>query len=263
MAYSKNKVNMEIEMLFGQESILIKKGEPLRLISASGFFAPSYEIGREDFSGNGGKITNKRYGMRELGITFGIADLPNTENIRSEVMRKLKAYKGCKVIAKRNGRIGTIECEIAGEPDISQTNYTRDRASISVPLIAEEPFFKSLAKREIDLEFGTTEITTYSDAPTGFEVGIVFTAEATNPKITGGNGEYIRIIGNFSAADRLLIISDGKNRGVLLNGEEYYQYDIKSRFFDLYPGEAEITISTDSGSGMDAKIRFYERYLGI
>lgn len=263
MAYSKNKVDMEIEMLFGKESILIKKGEALRLISASGFFAPSYEIGREDFWGNGGKITNKRYGMRELGITFGIADLPNTENIRSEVMRKLKAYKGCRIIAKRNGRIGTIECEIAGEPDISQANYTRDRASISVPLIAEEPFFKSLAKREIDLEVGTTEITTYSDAPTGFEIDIVFTAEVTNPMITGINGEYIRIIGKFEENDELVIISDGKNRGVTLNGEEYYQYDIKSRFFDIYPGEAEITLGADSGSGMDAKIRFYERYIGI
>lgn len=263
MAYSKNKVNMEIEMLFGQESILIKKGEPLRLISASGFFAPSYEIGREDFSGNGGKITNKRYGMRELGITFGIADLPNTENIRSEVMRKLKAYKGCKVIAKRNGRIGTIECEIAGEPDISQANYTRDRASISVPLIAEEPFFKSLAKREIDLKFGTTEITTYSDAPTGFEAEITFTGAVTNPKIMEKNGEYIRVIGEFAANDVLIITSDGNNRGVKLNGEDYYQYDIKSRFFDLYPDDAQITLSAESGAGMDAKIRFYERYIGI
>ena len=48
-----------------------------------------------------------------------------------------------------------------------------------------------------------------------------------------------------------------------MNGKKYYQYDIKSRFFDLYPDEAEITLSADSGSGMDAKIRFYERYLGI
>lgn len=263
MTYSKNRVDMEIEMLFGNESILIKKGEPLRLISASGFFAPSYEIGTEDYSRNGGKITNKRYGMRELGVTFGIADLPNTENIRSEVMRKLKAYKGCTIIAKRNGRIGKIECEITGEPDISQTNYTRDRASISVSLIAEEPFFKSLDMRDISLTVGATNIASYADAPTGFEVGIVFTGAVTNPMIENKKGEYIRIIGEFTANDRLLITSDGNNRGVKLNGEDYYRYDIKSRFFDLYPDEAQITLSAESGDGMTARIRFYERYLGI
>lgn len=269
MAYSKNTVNTTIEIKFGadgtptQESILIKKGEPLRLISASGFFAPTHEVGKEDYAKDGGKITNKRYGMRSLGITFGIADLPNSEQIRSEVMRKLQANKLCTITAERNGRKGEIECSIEGEPEINQPNYTRDRAAISLSFISEEPFFKATAKKQLALAYGSTVISNESDAPTGFTITIKAKAALKNPVVLNSDGEYTRIIGDFSANDTILIVSDGSEHYIQVNGKDYFNYDIKSVFFDMQPGITEIAIGSDAGTSIEANIQYQERYLGI
>lgn len=263
MAYSKNRVDMEIEIQIGRENITIKKGEPLRLISANGFFAPNHEIGTEDHAGNGGRITGRRYGMRELGITFGIADLPETEAIRSEVMHKLKAHRGCTITATRNGRTGQIRCEITGEPEISQPNYTRDRASVSVNFIAEEPFFKNKEETKLNLSAGKNSIRGQADAPTAFAIDFEFSGDVSDIHIENEEGQKITIYGDFKDGDRLSIESGGSSRAIYKNGEAYFRYDIRSEFFDIYPGESTVTIGTGSGEGMNIRMRFFERYLGI
>lgn len=259
--YSKNKMNIEIEMLFGQESILIKKGTALRLIGLSGFAAPTNELKTEEFAKDGGSIEGRRYGMREMSIRFGISELPHTEEIRHEIIRKMQSDKGCTLIVKRGDRIGTIECGVAGEPTITQTNYIRDRAVIEIPLLAPSPFFKSTYPKTFALTQGDNALLNAGDAPAGWTANIRITQAAQDIRLGMGD-EEILLRGDFAAGDEIGIVSEEHERRVLKNGEDYFRYDIASTFFAIPTGDSSLNLSCGTGTA-EGELVTYERYLGI
>jgi predicted phage tail component-like protein len=77
-------------------------------------------------------------------------------------------------------------------------------------------------------------------------VTVKFTASASEYKITGPNGDYVRVVTSFAAGDELVI--DFDKHYVTLNGVSAMPYlDWKnSKFFELQPGDNNLTCTPDN-----------------
>lgn len=265
MMYPYARPNLKIVLVVDENTIVVKRGTSIRLVSMSGLTSPNSQLATQDYVFDGGYISNKRYGMRDIRLEIGISSLPEAENLRQQILSSLRGKSECKLIVTRNDVTREIVGYINGMPETTQANLNYNRPSISIPLLCPDPYFYEPSEATISIEGGVEKaINNSGDADLGFELTISFEGNVTDPTITCGNGEYIAIKGNFVDGDTLFISTVERNKVIKKNNGEYLYYTLNSTFFNFPIGESSIKISASSGeSNMTGVLTYKKRYLGI
>lgn len=256
--------NFKIVLVIDENTIVIKRASNIRLVSMSGLTSPNNNLATQDYVFDGGYISNKRYGMRDIKLEIGITSLTEAEGLRQQILSSLRGKSECKLIVTRNDVTREITGYINGAPETSYTlNY--NRPSISIPLLCPDPYFYEPSEATIDITGGVpTVINNSGDATLGFTLDITMTGAVTDPTINCGNGEYIAIKGSFEEDDRLYVSTVERNKVIKKNNGDYLYYTLDSIFFEFPIGESSINLTASSGEeNMVAVLTYRKRYLGI
>lgn len=263
--YPYARPNLKIILVIDENTIVVKRASNIRLVSMSGLTSPTSQLATQDYVFDGGYISNKRYGMRNINFEIGVSSLPDAEMLRQRILSSLRGKSECKVIVTRNEITREITGYINGTPETTQANLNYNRPSISIPLLCPDPYFYEPSEATVNITAGTpATINNSGDAKLGFNLTITMTGAVTDPTITCGNGEYIAIKGDFVEDDVLYISTVERNKVIKKNNGDYLYYTLQSTFFELPIGSTTINISATSGSAnMSAVLTYKKRYLGI
>ena len=256
--------NFKIVLVIDENTIIVKRASNIRLVSMSGLTSPNNQLATQDYVFDGGYISNKRYGMRDINLEIGITSFTEAEDLRQQILSSLRGKSECKLIVTRNDVTREIIGYINGAPETSYTlNY--NRPSISIPLLCPDPYFYEPSEATVNLTAGTpSTINNSGDAKLGFELTITMAGAVTDPTITCGTGEYIAIKGNFVEDDILYISTVERNKVIKKNNGDYLYYTLNSSFFEFPIGTSTINITASSGeSNMTGVLTYKKRYLGV
>lgn len=256
--------NLKIVLVIDENTIVIKRASNIRLVSMKGLTSPAHQLATQDYVFDGGYISNKRFGMRDIDLEIGITSLTEAEDLRQQILSSLRGKSECKLIVTRNDVTREITGYINGTPETSYSlNY--NRPSINIPLLCPDPYFYEPSEATIDITGGTpVVINNTGDATLGFTLNIVMMGAVTDPTITCGNGEYIAIKGSFEEDDRLYISTVERNKVIKKNNGDYLYYTLNSIFFEFPIGESSINLTAESGeTNMVGVLTYRKRYLGI
>lgn len=263
--YPYARPNLKIVLVIDENTIVVKRASNIRLVSMSGLTSPNSQLATQDYVFDGGYVSNKRYGMRDIQLQIGISSLPEAENLRQQILSSLRGKSECKLIVTRNEVTRQITGYINGMPETTQANLNYNRPSISIPILCPDPYFYEMSEATVDIVGGeTVPILNSGDAKLGFELNITFNGNVTDPTITCGNGEYIAIKGSFEEDDTLYLSTVERNKVIRKNNGDYLYYTLTSTFFEFPIGETSITLSASEGaSNMEGVLTYRKRYLGI
>ena len=263
--YPYARPNLKIVLVVDENTIVVKRGTSIRLVSMSGLTSPNSQLATQDYVFDGGYISNKRYGMRDIRLEIGISSLPEAENLRQQILSSLRGKSALKLIVTRNDITREIVGYINGMPETTQTNLNYNRPSISIPLLCPDPYFYEPSEASVNISGGVPEVINNSgDATLGFTLDIVMTGAVTDPTITCGNGQYIAIKGEFVEDDTLFVSTVERNKIIRKNNGDYLYYTLQSTFFEFPIGESTITLDATSGAeNMEGVLTYRKRYLGI
>lgn len=263
--YPYARPNLKIVLVIDENTIVVKRGTSIRLVSMSGLTSPNSQLATQDYVFDGGYISNKRYGMRDIRLEIGISSLPEAENLRQQILSSLRGKSECKLIVTRNEVTREIVGYINGMPETTQANLNYNRPSISIPLLCPDPYFYEPNPATIPLVGGVSKtIVNSGDAPLGFELNIEIGGAVKDPVIACGTGDYIAIKGNFSPNDSIYLSTVDRNKVIRKNGSDYLYYTLNSTFFNFPIGESSITLLATSGVEVILGTLIYrKRYLGI
>ncbi len=166
-----------------------------------------------------------------------------------------------------------------------RANLGPNHQRVLINLLAPTPFWMGLMENIVKLEdfvstfsfpfsfpvsFATrgdlATINNLSDVSTPIEVE--FRGLAENPKITNvTTGEFIQINKTIASGESLFINTDfGKKKVEIAVGSQrlnaFSYIDLDSTFFELIPGQNELTFLTDSGTP-EVYVKYRNRYVGV
>lgn len=263
--YPYARPNLKIVLIIDENTIVVKRGTSIRLASMSGLTSPNSQLATQDYVFDGGYISNKRYGMRDIRLEIGISSLPEAENLRQQILSSLRGKSECKLVVTRNDVTREIVGHINGMPETTQANLNYSRPSISIPLLCPDPYFYEPSEATINVVGGVpSTINNSGDATLGFELTISFAGAVTDPTIACENGEYIAVKGSFVEGDTLYISTIERNKVIKKNNGDYLYYTLDSSFFEFPVGASSINLDAVSGaSNMSGVLTYRKRYLGI
>ena len=256
--------NLKVVLVIDENTIVCRRASNIRLVSMSGMTSPNSQLATQDYVFDGGYISNKRYGMRDINLEIGITSLTEAENLRQKMLSSLRGKSEVKLIVTRNDVTREIVGYINGMPE-TERNLQYTRPSITIPLLCPDPYFYEPSKATVSLSGGdVTVINNTGDASLGFELEITMTGDVTDPTITCETGEYIAIKGDFVANDVLYISTIERNKTIKKNSGDYLYYTLSSTFFEFPTGQSAITLTAISGeANMSGVLTYRKRYLGI
>lgn len=263
--YPYARPNLKIVLVIDENTIVVKRASNIRLVSMSGLTSPTSQLATQDYVFDGGYISNKRYGMRNINFEIGVSSLPDAEMLRQRILSSLRGKSECKVIVTRNEITREITGYINGTPETTQANLNYNRPSISIPLLCPDPYFYEPSEATVNITGGVpATINNSGDSDLGFELTITFNGAVADPTIACETGDYIAIKGDFVQGDTLFISTVERNKVIKKNNGAYLYYTLESTFFEFPVGTSSINLDAVSGSAnMSGVLTYRKRYLGI
>ena len=284
--------NYRIRITSGEHTLELSPDAPCRLLAGglTGFDCTGLDVGMRSYaSRHGGYPERRRFAERELGLCFEIdAEPEETEAIRRRIVTMMNPAETCEIDAEIYGTHRKIDAIPCGEALFARdTMY--DRPEVSLEFIAPDVFFRAAEPVEVVFRdpvpllayplsfyagagmatgiFRTTDtarLTNEGDADCGIVMEITADGgSVVNPGISCGE-EFIKCAVTLGGGETLVIDTRDRRKNIYRNGERYFSFDRRSRFFRLPPGENVVNVFCDEGGEyIRAKIAYVPLYFGI
>lgn len=282
----------KIRLTSGVHTLELAPDAPCRLLAGGliGFDCTGLDVAVRSYaSRHGGYPERRRFAERELGLFFEIdADPEETEAIRRRIVAMMNPAQTCEIDAEIYGTHRKIYAIPCGEA-LFERDTMYDRPEVSLEFVAPDVFFQAAEPVEVvfrdPVKLLTYPLSFYAGA--GMTTGIFRTATTAylinegdadcgivveitadggsivNPGISNGE-DFIKCPVTLSDGDTLVIDTRDRQKNIYLDGERYFSFDRRSRFFSLPAGENTVTILCDEGEEyIRAKIEYVPLYLGI
>ena len=270
----------------GKSKINIEPGGIYNLISAEGLESAEGGVSmHENVARDGSFITSLYTKKRTIRLKFDFAADLMTDQRREYLISSFKVSSQGVLRATRGEVTRSIDFAI------SEIGYENGKYGVTVNmvLLCADPFFYDESPKVCTLTSYVPLLTFpfNSMADTGItassrrytydltvnntghaESGIMLTlsavgARVTNPKVSC-NGEFIKIIDELENGDVYKVDTDPMSAHIEKNGVDCYDFDRRSVFFTLSPGESVISIGADVGLlALDTSLSCTMRYYGI
>jgi len=270
----------------GKRKINIESGGVYNLISAEGLESTDGGVSMyENVARDGSFITSLYMKKRTIRLKFDFAADAMTDQRREYLISSFKVTSEGVLRATRGDVTRYIDFAI------SDIKYETEKYGVTVTmvLLCADPFFYDESPKVCSLAscmpLLTFPFNSVADAGitassrrytydftvnnTGHtDSGIMLTLSAIGLKVTNPtvscNGEFIRIIDELETGDVYKVDTDPMNAHIEKNGVDSYDFDRRSVFFTLPPGESVISIGAEIGLlSLDASFSCTMRYYGI
>ncbi|MGN1346536.1 MAG: phage distal tail protein [Eubacteriales bacterium] len=282
----------KIRLTSGGRSLELSPESPCRLVAGGlvGFDCADFDVSIRPYaSRHGGYPERRRFAERELGLTFEVDAGPEeTEELRRRVVSLMDPTRTVEIDTEIYGVHRKIDGIPCGEASfLRETMY--DRPEISLEFAAPSVFFRDAEAVEVifrdPVPLLTAPFSFYAGA--GSVTGILRTTSAAalwnrgdapcglvaeitadggsivSPGISCG-GEFVQCPVTLADGDTLVIDTRERQKNIYLNGERYFSFDRRSRFFSLPTGESVVTVLCSAGEEyIRAKVSYVPLYFGI
>jgi len=270
------------------KSITIGTGGDLALLGISGIAAAEFDVDIESNGTlDGGYVSGARISQRTITVAT-YTGFEESDVLRDRLIHMLRPHDDVVVNICRNGVTRWINGRIL-ELRIEEENMYRP-AQVTITIVCPQPWFRdpddfgqdiaqhvdnvvmpfvippegfvvgTLGQRSI------VNLTNSGDVACGLRARVEIKGAVTSPSIVNtGTGEFIKLLGSFSAGDVIEISTEPRAKAVRLNGVNImHRLDRASAFFGLAVGENTVRYTADDGYNNMAMYIFYTPlYLGV
>ncbi|MGI5898640.1 MAG: phage distal tail protein [Christensenellales bacterium] len=289
MERNANSRSLSLKLDIGGRAFHIDRTSPYRLLKLEGTEAGDYSIylGENAYM-DGGFLQGQKVEPRSIRLTFEASVWQSTEKLRGELIESLRPKSKGRLTISRGDVTRAIDFYIAGRPKFIQKNIY-DFLRVDLDLLCPDPYFTDPNEKQERflrvLPVYSAPLSTYRGGGTvaglftrsdsvklvnsgHADIGVVAEifaehGDIINPRVSAGSQE-IKVLQTIPLGARLAISTVKGEKSILLDGEPVSSFDRKSIFFQLPPGEHQISISADSGSESAFTTLSYRlKYLGV
>lgn len=277
---------INITLFLGEKALEITHFSTWRLVALTGIEAPDVEPYVEDYSSRdgawyGGVHVHPRY----ITLTVQCQPKRRTEEERRRMIAFLNPRADGVLVVNRSGVTRKIAVHMAAGADFNQPNIRQNRLTVTIQLVAPDPYWQDVDTTEYDfivrrplinfpfspvatsgiiLKADAIEVTNSGDVPAGIVCRLKCSGgETVNPAVHSGDRKVQALL-TLSGGDELVIDTNVGHKGIYLNGVRANVFSADSEFFQLPVGRSDISISADSGiSYCTASLSYSFGYLGV